>query len=730
MRRVDLLGAGRRIVFDIELWKILLGAGLVVLSFFLYRKAFPPIPFPRRVLLAIIRALGFVMLVVYILNPTLITVGKELRRPLVLALLDVSKSMGMRDRTGRSRIEEAVEGLHRFSESLRDASRAELEIIPFSGGLWMGAVPEDSILEASGEGTDIISALRASWKKYRSKNLEAIVLFSDGRVSRGMMTSSGDISVPVYAVGFGDTLERADISVEDVFYERVVYRGTVTGINAVISASGFKGRRISAQLVEGNTVKDNAVLNVGEDNEELEAEFSYTPEEEGDHSLSVRVTPQPEEEREENNSESIRIKVLKDKIRFLYIDQFADWNVTFIRDLVRRSRRFEVEVVAWTPRDGFHLLPDRRVWNLTENPAALREYDLIVLADDIMSYSTVSSVEVLEEYVSGGGGLLLLAGEHSPLRYTPSSRLLERALPIKTAGRVGIETGEYHVRVHEAERENPIALGLADGGYMDDLPPLLGRLSGLEITAGASVPLVLDDGKSKTDFVAIERKGKGVSAVVLGFPLWRWKLAGEKGARAYNAFFSGLIQFLAEGADPPALELEADRTVYRSGDRIGLSVYLKERRFLEGVRGEVMSGGGEGESLVRTFLFEPDRRGGGYFKADLGPLAPGEYRVVASEIKKSGGGLAGEVAITVQPVSVEFLKTSRDAGFLRHLADISGGSMVEVADIFSLPAEMELEEDEIETRKVRTLRESPLLFVCVILLFAAEWTLRKIWGLV
>ncbi|MCK4235801.1 MAG: hypothetical protein KAX38_01700, partial [Candidatus Krumholzibacteria bacterium] len=596
--------------------------------------------------------------------------------------------------------------------------------------LSLGAVPIDSIPEATGEGTDILGAVRSALRRYRSKNVVSVVLLSDGRVSRGRVTSSGGISVPVYAVGFGDTLESADISIEDVFYERVTYAGTATTIEVVIRATGFKGSTIEVRLIENGSVKENQTLKVREGSEELSAAFSYTPEGEGDHLLVIEALPLVGEERKENNEESIGIKVLKDRICFLYIDQFADWNMTFLRDLVKCSRRLDIETVTYVPKRGFVMIPGGREWNFPVSSSELGHYDLVVIADDTRLFVIPSNVEVLEEYVENGGALLFLADENSPVRNNSSLMLLESVLPVRLSGSARVKTGEYYVRIGPGERENPLAAVLAEGGRLEAIPPLLAAISGLEVTAGARVPLVLDDGDTKGPFLAVQRQGEGISAVVWGFPLWRWKLAGEEGVEAYDLFFGGLVQYLAEGADLPGLDLDSDRSVYRAGDRIGLSVFLRDTRFLESLRGEVLLKGNSREPLVRTFLFEPDSRRNGYFKADLNPLPSGDYRIKVSEVRISGSGMTGEVEISVLPVSVEFLKTSRDVSFLRHIAVISGGRMLGEAGLSLLPERMRLNEDEIERREVKSMRQSFLLFLVVVLFFAIEWILRKKWGLV
>jgi uncharacterized membrane protein len=723
-------GADEGIILDIEAWKVVLAASLVVVASLLYRRTYPIISVRRRVLLGFLRSAGFCMLVLFALNPALVSIRKDVREALVLVLVDVSKSMSIRDCNGRSRIEEANARIERFHSAITGLSDAEIAVVPFSNGLAEGAVRVDSILEASGEGTDIIGAVNAAERRYRYKKLAGIVLLTDGRISRGMTTSGAGISVPVFAVGLGDTVEGADIAVDEVLYDRVAYAGTETKIEAVVRASGFRGKTVELQLSRGENVVDSAVLTIRADVQELQSVLSYTPLDAGDHTLTVRAAPQAGEERDENNSETIRIKVRKSRIRFLYIDQFADWNMTFIRDIVQRTKRFEMETVTWAPGRDFTVLPGRRAWEFPVSTSGLKHYDLVVVSDDVKHFNRGGEVGILGEYVVGGGALLLLADERSPLVSASAMSLMESFLPVRALRAPTLRPGEYNVRVAPGGDESPLAVSLSDDVNLDALPPLLAGVDGIEVTAGSRIVLSMSNGNQSSPFVVLQRHGKGLVAVVLGMPVWRWKLAGADGEQAYQKLFSGLIQHLAEGAESSVLELDSDMTVYRAGDRPGLTVHLVHNRFVEGVRGEVLRMENGEETLERTFLFEPAPRRNGMYRAGIDPLPPGDYRITATEIKSSGSGLTGDVRISVLPVSVEFLNTARDVSLLSRIAGISGGITVEPDGLAALAGEMDLRKDTVERREIRSLRDTPLFFLVIIAFFAAEWIFRKAWGLV
>ena len=129
-------------------------------------------------------------------------------------------------------------------------------------------------------------------------------------------------------------------------------------------------------------------------------------------------------------------------------------------------------------------------------------------------------------------------------------------------------------------------------------------------------------------------------------------------------------------------------------------------------------------------MFEPDPRRNGCYRAELEPLSPGEYVAAASEVTRVGGGLTGATSFSVVPTSVEFLRTSRDAAFLAGIAEATGGAYLDATGLAGLPSRLRYTEQAVERRDVRELRGSMLMFIGVVVLLAAEWILRKTWGLV
>ena len=715
----------RDIIINMDFWKALIGLLLVSYSFFVYRRTFPPIPAGRRILLGALRASVFISLIIFVLDPAIVERVVERGRPVVLALVDCSRSMSIDDCGGMSRIECALEDVGEFRKAVKERNDAEVIVIPFAGAL----DAEESPLRAEGEGTDIAGALREAERIHRHRNLRGIVLFSDGRITRGMLAPEIEMPVPVYAVGVGDTVGPPDVTIDDLLFERTVYTGSEAVIEAVIGASGYEGRAITVRLLDGTEELDRSRITGGEDREKKSVKLEYRPDRPGVKRLTIEALPAPGEEWTGNNSEVIDVRILKEKIHILYIDRFADWNVTFLRDLVRRAERFEMTAITWRPGRGYIELPGYGTYEFSGGAGFFDRYDLVMISDDDKLLSDPAIVRAIIRYVEDGGALLLIADEHSPLAVPGGLNGLDGLLPVVQSGSVTIEAGEYDVSVSKGGAGHPLAISY---GRLQAPPPLPGRIGGIELSSAATSPFIMTDRRGSYPFLAIQRSGDGIAAVVLGFPLWRWKLTGTDAPSVYETFFSGLVQYLIEGERAPAVEVESARSAYRTGEMIVLHLYASVEMDIEEIRGEIHAGK-KGDEIVATFLFEPS--GDGHGKATIGPIPPGEYRAIVSTIGGEGAGYekTGHDASTefsVLPVSTEFLDVSRDMGLLRHIARFSGGRAVERADMGALTELLDLEPVLRERKSTVELRGSHLLLLVTLLLLTIEWALRKLWGLI
>lgn len=704
---------------DPDPWRIAAGVILVLYALWAYRRTLPPLPFSRRAALAALRVTGFVLLVFFALDPSIMTRSESSRLPVVPVLVDVSRSMSIDDSGGGRRIDTAVRAAGRIAGAL---DGARVVILPFAAGLDGAPVSVDSIPPADREGTDIYGAVTGAERRYADDNLAGLIVISDGRITRGMKGMRSSVRVPVFVVAVGDTTEGVDLSVARVEYERTVFTGTRERVRAVIRYSYAGGSPVTVELVEGGRVLDSFTTGALEGSGLAETQLKYVPSVEGIHSMEVRVSQVEGEVSEGNNREMFRVNALKDRVRILFLDGSPDWNMTFLRRICEGTKRLRLETVVQAPGGGYRI-PGGGSWEFPGTSEGLSIYDLVILGGG--RFPSTGEAEALRGYVSAGGAVLFIASERSPLMSSGALTLLRSVLPVTASGTPRIATGDLSV-VPGPAGDTP---WLPDMRGADGLPPLSGAIEGLVPTAGARVPLLTAGSGQDRPFLVTEQKGRGMSAVMLGFPVWRWKLAGEEGAGAYDGLFGGLIQYLAEGRNAPAIDIQTDRTAYRTGETPRITVFPSTGRAGENIRGEVVESDGDGVPVV-TFIPEPDPDDPGAWTAVLGALPPGDYTVKVMAGSGESAAAEGNASFAVEPLSIEMLRTSGDAALLGRIAAASGGAVTGPREAGRLAALIDLNDDTVVSTSVRKIRGKLWFFAAIILVFAAEWLLRKIFGLV
>lgn len=704
-------------------------AVFIIFSFFIYRRSFPPISRLKRGILSGLRAMTFLFLIILIVNPIITYQNSEERKPLIPVLVDVSKSMNIEDCSGGSRFESSISVLSRLV-NMGDEYSADMEIIPFSSSVNENSIPEDSLPEANGEGTMITAALKTVANRYRYSNTPGIILLSDGvQTDQDRLTEGFEL--PVYSVGFGDSSGGGYLSIEDVIYENRVYAGMKTSIEVVSAAGGLNGDgQIKARLFEDGKLIDSLLISTGKDIGEYRADFDYTAGKAARHRMKIEM--EYEEERLSGRRiEEFNINILKETQKILYIDEHADWNMTFLRNLADEMKRYEFDFVTWNREHGFIKLPEYLKWQFPTGSPGLKRYDLVIISDAEKIFSIRENADNLIEYTRDGGGVLFLADGKSPLNAEVSYKLIESVVPAEKVSVSKISGGEYYLKLPQ-DRNNPITIRVAESGDIYNLPPLTAYLYGFSPSMGTEIPLYLTD-KNKDDLkplIAVERIESGVSGLLFGMSLWKWKLSGSDRENIYNVIFSALIQYVASGAQSHMLDVVPSRNRYTAGEKPDISVYLSAERKPRAIKGKLYKIEKNEENLLRTFIFDPEITKRGIYRSKLSLLNPGRYRVAAREILDSGRGFEGETEFSVDSLSVEYIQRSMDGEFLKRLSEKSGGRFYLPEKVDEIFSSMTPHTDKIEITRKSSFRTNVIFLVVIISMLTAEWILRKLWNMV
>ena len=269
--------------------------------------------------------------------------------------------------------------------------------------------------------------------------------------------------------------------------------------------------------------------------------------------------------------------------RILYYQGALDWGYRFLADILHRDPAFTLTpIFNLTPANSAHrrFSAPGTLAELPETAAGYEAYDVVVLSNVAVRQLSATRQAALSAWVRGGGVLLFLAPDDAASRGFAGSEL-EKMLPVVfapaaeapgedpevTAFRQRLrEVGGAHQAMEvsfarqatRAPRQpppsvfawEPRAAALFGAELTDTAPSFVNYAPVLRAKPGAEVlarhPKDFGpESDEKAILLALQRYGRGQSAVMTSDALWRWKLHQPSDQRGVEKFWQNLFAWLA-----------------------------------------------------------------------------------------------------------------------------------------------------------------------------------------
>ncbi len=491
-----------------------LAAAALGLTAFAYRRELRGQGRWLRSLLVGLR-LGLVLLLLVVLLPQLRLWFERQGWPDVVLLLDDSESMSTKDRYRDPAVQEAAERLQRIA-GLTEADRLKLAqiLITRSDPDWLTALltrrqvrlhvyhcsgraqrlqsvtSGDDVKEAvaavnglaaepANDSSQLGSAVRQVLNDFRGSSLSAVVMFTDGVTTEGEDLAkaskyAGQMGVPLYFVGLGDSREVRDVYLHDLQVEDSVYAHDRVIFELKVTAQGYTDLPLTVTLYEkgkdGNEDKplDTQTVKADPAGKPVKVRLTHTPTEAGEKIYVVKTPVQPDEVIKENNRVERSVFVREAKlIKVLYVEGYRRYEYHFLKTLLEResnqtkgNKSVDLKVLLLDADPEF-AREDRTAIGYWPPKSELNAFDVVILGD-IDPRSDPRMTEHLKDLADfvreRGGGLLLISGE----RFTPA---LYRDTPLRDVLPVDVVAERA-----EDEEEQPL-----QDSYKPELTPV-GRM--------------------------------------------------------------------------------------------------------------------------------------------------------------------------------------------------------------------------------------------------------------
>ncbi len=715
-----------------------------------------------RIGLAILQTLILVLLLGIFARPV-IRLGKASKiKDRVVVLLDESESMGLPSGDPELTRLEAARKFIDKNEGFFDDLEKKYAVSYFGFDLAVRERGRDQWPDSpEGSGTDLLSALSRSGGG--ASPLAGVVIVSDGadterigraardKVKAGVKRALEGFPAPVNSVSLGGASDQADLSIVKAARDDYGFVHNPFQVVVRVRSEGGAADRVPVIFKQGAKTLASKTVVIPPGETEAEAELSFTPRQVGEFMFSVEVPAVKGELTERNNVVRFPLKVLRDKVRVLFIVGNPSWDERFLRRALKKNP--SVDLVS------FYIL--REHWDDYE--ARQQEVSLIAFPTDELFTEELNSFDLViwqnfrgpfymygkyEEYMSNlysfvrerGGALLMIGGQRG---YFGDGRLdpkLLDLLPVVPVNDVpNYEEGEFKARLTEAGKRHPI-MEVGEGG--DDPSAAwaaMPELEGYNRVAGPAPDSVVllehpfeKEGENPLPILAVREVGEGRVMAVMTDESWAWNFAavGEGlSNKPYQRFWENSIRWLLRDPELRRVTLGSDKGQVAPGEPVTLVLEVLDDGYqpTDGATPKIEVIESPAEDAEQKP--ELEKIGVGKYRVTIAPAAQGGYRLRASATLNGRSLGYDDALIESSRDNREWIDVSPRPDVLAAIAAAAGGGSISFRDGTGALEFKDTGEEIITGTMDLPLWDNWPTFGLSFSLMVACWYLRRKWGL-
>lgn len=455
--------------------------------------------------------------------------------------------------------------------------------------------------------------------------------------------------------------------------------------------------------------------------------------------LELELVPLPGEATTANNSLRQSLRVLDDKIKVLYIEGSPRWEYRYIRAVLKRDPRIDVQFINTEGDKDLARATREHLGRFPERAEQALKYDLIILGDVRANTFTPTQFGFIEQLVrERGGSLIMLAGyKHTPGEYldTPIAAMLPVRFEQEQWAQISDDV--YPVLTPEGQQSSVMALEplesrnqalWANVKPLYRVPPVLGARRGAVVLAELS-----DRTQQARSFplIAWQRYGTGKVMFIGADQLWR--LRARTGDKYHLKFWGQAVQFLTLSrllGENKMIRLETARDAYASGATVELHASVLDESYepLAAPTFQAYITPAAGGDAVPVLLKAMPNTVGLYTGSYL-PRTPGRYRFTATAGAEAprtpGAEKASHTEFVVEDKSIEQIETGMQQGLLTQMAQITGGDALTLRELPLLADRLPERTRSVSFTRDLDLWDNWLLTSLFVAVVAAEWAWRR-----
>ena len=662
----------------------------VFISIVLYRN-YSRKGFLKAVLISL-RSISLFFILLLLTNPFINFTQSGIVTPKNLILIDNSESIT----AGGKR-----EQVKKVLSEIYDGNSSVYEF----GSRLLGKTDNNGIFSSDSVKNRYSTNLPAAFEDFintDNSDINSVFILSDGMINSGhnLIRTAKRLNAPVYYFLAGDTLQKNDVSVLSVNYNREVYVESSSEINARIFAHGYDSN-LKITLLEEDIPVQSSEIKLIKGVSDYDASFKIISESSGIKKYKIKAEPSGNETTLNNNSEEFCIRFIDNNFRILVISGSPSPDFALLKQSLNGTRNFNPE---------FHVLKSPDTYYEGELPD-FRMFDAIILSGFPSAGSNLSETEKILR------GLSLYS---SPLLFINASntdygklKKLEGNLPcIISEGTVSKFQSQLKIR------EN----NLFSGNFRKFRLPYSLYFPANSFTAKPDATVIAETVKENIPAVVIRNSQEHNSALLAGWNYVNWRLNPSSQENDYfQSLVSSLLSGIIRGNKKDILRINTNKTYYAVSEPVRIEIF---KDFPESETGIEISAAIISADKRTPLELKPVS--GNTLQGVYVTESTGDYKIEVTAFK-DGKMFASAGGRFIAGISLEEYRLTRsDNTVLSRLSAETGGFKINQADIPELKklsgskdAVMFNAEDKF------VLRNSYMYLFIILFLLSLEWYIRK-----
>ena len=694
----------------------------IALVVLLYRRTSPPFGRAIRISLGIMRYVAVAVIILCLLEPVLSLSFQREDNPEVVMLLDNSQSL------------RTIENYERKQELLTRLYAGDYDkLIPtkahFSKYLFSDTLYSDEKLDFEGQQSALGNILQAIQESYKDRNLSSIIVVSDGLSNYGSdpIKIARESTVPIYAIDLGPQKISRDIRIVNVSHDPVGYAGKPLKIEVEIEGRGFEKTSLPVTVKSGGQELARKTVEILGQGQRQKVELKITPTSDGIRDYNISLPVQQSEELAENNRRNINVKVLKSKKRILIASPDLNWEVTFLKRLIASSPDFELDLSILGQSSRLDQV------DFPTSQDALDTYDLIILIN-CRNQFLADHLDRLDKYAEEqGGSIWFMMGNNSTGRIPPSTE--GKVLPCRTNRNDRyFNDFDFHAQLTDEGRIHPVTRLIEDSrenlALWQNLPPLEEHLQLISLSPDLQVLAVHPEKTyqdNKIPLIAYRNLGQGKLLYFLTGPFWKMSFLSSGHGEddfAYKQLINNSINWLTTREDIERIKINTSQRAYRSGQRVVVNAVVLDDNYSP-LENSVVDVVVKSENQSDSIIVNLNQDSPGQFKADLGLLPAGDYRLTGTVSWEDKILKKIDNQFKVESFSLEEETLFLPPDLLGKICQASGGKYYTIDNFEDISGEFTLlSKSRTESSETR-IAGNIWIMAIILALLTIEWLIRK-----